>query len=119
AQLAAQAAADARRTGVGPHDFRPVLRGIMPLVSGADLAICHLGTPLAPVGGPYFYYPTFSAPPQLAGALADAGYDTCSTAGNHTLDQGAAGVRRTLDGLDAADVKHTGSARSPNEAATP
>src|SRR5262249_53933595 len=52
-------------------------------------------------------------------ALADAGYDTCSTAGNHTLDQGAAGVRRTLDGLDAAGVKHTGSARSPNEAATP
>src|SRR5262249_61034165 len=76
AQLAAQAAADARRTGVGPYDFRPVLRGIMPLLSGADLAIGQQGTPLAPVGGQYFYYPTFSAPPQLAGALAAADYDT-------------------------------------------
>lgn len=118
-ELATQAATDAASTGATPYDFRPMLAGIKPLVAGADLAICHLETPLAPAGGPFSYYPTFSVPPQLAGALADTGYDTCSTASNHTLDRGTAGVTRTLADLDAAGIRHTGSARSAAEAATP
>ena len=119
ADLATQAAADARLTGAGSYDFRPMLAGVKPVVAAADLAICHLETPLAPAGGPFSYYPSFSVPPQVAVAIKATGYDTCSTASNHTLDQGTAGVRRTLDDLDAAGVRHTGSARSAAEAATP
>ena len=118
-QLTAQAAADAGQTGALPYDYAPMLAGIKRLVSGADLAICHLETPLAPDGGPYSYFPAFSVPRQVATALAETGYDTCSTASNHTLDRGADGVRRTLEALDAAGVRHTGSARSAAEAATP
>jgi poly-gamma-glutamate capsule biosynthesis protein CapA/YwtB (metallophosphatase superfamily) len=51
--------------------------------------------------------------------LKAAGYDSCTTASNHTLDQGYAGVKRTLDELDAAGLGHTGSARSAAEAARP
>jgi poly-gamma-glutamate synthesis protein (capsule biosynthesis protein) len=118
AELAAQAAADARGTGAA-YDFHLMLAAVKPVVSAADLAICHLETPLAPAGGPFAYYPAFSVPPQVAAAVRDTGYDTCSTASNHTLDQGAAGVRRTLDDLDAVGVRHTGSARSAAEAAIP
>ncbi len=89
------------------------------LISGADLGICHLETPLAPEGGPYSGYPSFSAPPEIADALKDTGYDTCSTSSNHTLDQDTDGIKRTLDKLDATGIKHTGSARSAKEAATP
>ncbi|NBH02082.1 CapA family protein [Amycolatopsis sp. SID8362] len=113
--LTEQAEAD----GGGKIDYRPLLAGIKPLISGADLGICHLETPLAPEGGPYSGYPSFSAPPEIADALKDTGYDTCSTSSNHTIDQGAAGVSRTLDKLDAIGVKHTGSARSASEAAKP
>lgn len=109
----------AESDGGGKIDYRPLLAGVKPLVSGADLAICHLETPLAPEGGPYHGYPSFSAPPEIVDALRDTGYDTCSTASNHTLDQGASGVTRTLDKLDAAGVRHTGSARSAKEAGTP
>jgi hypothetical protein len=109
----------AKADGGGKFDYRPLLAGIKPLISGADLGICHLETPLAPEGGPYSGYPSFSAPPEVAGALKDTGYDTCSTSSNHTIDQGAAGVERTLDKLDDAGIKHTGSARSAKEAATP
>jgi poly-gamma-glutamate capsule biosynthesis protein CapA/YwtB (metallophosphatase superfamily) len=35
------------------------------------------------------------------------------------LDRGPAGVRSTLDALDAAGIRHTGSARSAEEARTP
>jgi poly-gamma-glutamate capsule biosynthesis protein CapA/YwtB (metallophosphatase superfamily) len=113
--LTEQAEAD----GDGKIDYRPLLAGVKPLISGADLGICHLETPLAPAGGPYSGYPSFSAPPEIADALKDTGYDTCSTSSNHTIDQGADGVTRTLDKLDAIGIKHTGSARSSKEAATP
>ena len=52
-------------------------------------------------------------------ALKGIGYKSCTTASNHTIDQGTAGVTRTLDELDAAGLAHTGSARSAAEAATP
>ncbi len=115
--VAAAAAGHARRAGRPGYDFRPLLREAEPVIRGADLAICHLEVPLAPPGGPYRYYPMFSVPPQVADALKEAGYDTCSTASNHALDQGAAGVLRTLDTLDRAGLRHTGTARSAAEAA--
>jgi poly-gamma-glutamate capsule biosynthesis protein CapA/YwtB (metallophosphatase superfamily) len=113
--LTEQAVAD----GGGKRDYAAMLAGVKPVIEQADLAICHLETPIAPAGGPFKGYPLFSVPPEIATALAGIGYDTCSTASNHTLDQGAAGVTTTLDTLDAAGLKHTGSARSAKEAATP
>ncbi|ANN19966.1 poly-gamma-glutamate biosynthesis protein [Amycolatopsis orientalis] len=109
----------AKQDGNGEIDYRPLLAGVKPLISGADLGICHLETPLAPKGGPYSGYPSFSAPPEIVDALKDTGYDTCSTASNHTIDQGAEGAGRTLGKLDEAGIKHTGSARSAEEAKKP
>lgn len=114
--LTAQALAD---SATGEPDFGPLLAGVAPAVSAADLALCHLEVPLAEPDGPFAGYPSFDAPPQVVDALAEAGYDSCTTASNHTLDQGAGGVFRTLDALDAAGLEHTGSARSASEAATP
>ncbi len=105
---------------VGPSmDFRPILASMRPVTSRADLAICHLETPLAPSGGPYRGYPVFSVPPQIAAALSWVGYDGCTTASNHTLDAGEAGVRRTLTVLDRAGIAHSGSARSSSESDHP
>jgi poly-gamma-glutamate synthesis protein (capsule biosynthesis protein) len=111
-----QAAADAAAAGGAGFDFRPLLAGVAPVVAGADLALCHMETPIAPAGGPYASYPSFSVPPEIAPALAATGYDACSTASNHTYDRGAAGVDRTLAALDAAGIRHTGSARTAAEA---
>ena len=114
-----QARADAASAGSpGGHDFRPMLAGIRPVVSGADVAVCHMETPVAPPGGPFSSYPSFSVPPEIAPALAATGYDACTTASNHTYDRGADGVKRTLDALDAAGIRHAGSARTPQEAGT-
>ncbi|MER5357794.1 CapA family protein [Streptomyces sp. NPDC002785] len=100
-------------------DFRPLLAGVKPVISKADLAICHFEPVAGKPQGPFQGFPNFVVPPQITTAIKDVGYDTCSTASNHTLDHGAAGVRRTLDALDGAGVKHTGSARSSAEAAKP
>ncbi|APU39738.1 MULTISPECIES: CapA family protein [unclassified Streptomyces] len=103
----------------GEYDFRKILAGVKPLVSAADLAICHHEIPYGRPGGPYTGYPTFKAPHQLADALRDTGYDACSTASNHTLDDGYEGLARTLEHLDRVGIPHVGSARSAEEAKAP
>jgi poly-gamma-glutamate capsule biosynthesis protein CapA/YwtB (metallophosphatase superfamily) len=112
----AAAAGAARGTD---YDFSGVFADVAPVIGGADLAICHLETPLAPPAGPFEGYPTFAVQPQIVDALASAGYDTCSTASNHSLDAGFAGLVRTLDTLDARGVGHTGTFRTEPDSQTP
>jgi poly-gamma-glutamate synthesis protein (capsule biosynthesis protein) len=110
-----RANADAGGTG---YDFLPMFEGVKSLVSGADLAICHMETVYGS-DGDHTGNSAFKIPPQVADGLAATGYDACSTASNHSLDDGAAGVRRTLDALDLAGVRHAGSARTEQEAYVP
>ncbi|MFD3519455.1 CapA family protein [Streptomyces sp. NPDC058653] len=108
---------------VGPDvpdpDFHKMMAGVKPVISKADLAICHFEPVVGGPKGPFRGFPDFLVPPQITTAIKDTGYDTCSTASNHTLDDGPGGVARTLDALDAAGLKHTGSARNAAEAAKP
>ncbi|MGW8063647.1 CapA family protein [Streptomyces ziwulingensis] len=117
-ELVEQAAKDAEESGEGEAglDFGPLLAGVEPVVSEADLAICHMETPVGKPEGPFEGYPEFLVPPQILTALKDVGYDTCSTASNHTFDHGMTGVRNTLDAMDEVGLGHTGSARTPEEA---
>jgi poly-gamma-glutamate capsule biosynthesis protein CapA/YwtB (metallophosphatase superfamily) len=103
----------------GSYDFSGVFARIAPLIGAADLAICHLETPVAPAGGPYRGYPSFAVQPEIVGALAGAGYDLCSTASNHSLDDGTDGLVRTLDVLEAAGIGHTGTYRTEAESTEP
>ncbi|MEL4505071.1 CapA family protein [Luteococcus sp. H138] len=112
-------AARAGQQGPDAMDFAPTLAAMRPLVAAADLAICHNEVPVAKAGGPYHSYPAFSAPPQTLRAVKDLGYDLCTTASNHSLDQGFEGLRTTLDQMDAVGLKHVGTARSQQEADTP
>jgi poly-gamma-glutamate capsule biosynthesis protein CapA/YwtB (metallophosphatase superfamily) len=109
----------ATKDGGGSRDYSEMFSGVRSVVEAADLAICHLEVPLANGDGPFSGFPTFSAPPEVATALAGVGYDTCSTASNHTFDQGFDGARTTLDVLDKEGIKHTGSARSEKASKRP
>ncbi len=108
-----------RQDGGGSMDFFPMLSAQQPYIDSADIGICHLETPLAPAGGPFSGYPSFSVPPQVLPALVQLGYDACSTASNHTFDQGTDGIDRTLDELDAAGLLHDGSYRTEADSRRP
>jgi len=110
---------DAQRRGHGGYDFAPLLAGMKPVIASADLAICHEEVPLARPGGPYRNFPLFAAPPHVVRAISATGYDVCTTASNHAVDQGFAGLKRTLDELDRAKIPHVGTARSKSEAQRP
>ncbi|MFD4460469.1 CapA family protein [Nocardia sp. NPDC058480] len=81
-----------------------------------DMAVANLETPVAPsrvVGAPP--KSILSAPPlntsrEMLDVFGRFGF--FSTANNHSLDQGPAGVRETIDVLDEADFGHVGTART-------
>ena len=100
---------DAAARGESGLDFAPMFADVAPLVAGADLGICHLETPVSPPGGPFQNYPLFAAPPTVLDGLVATGYDACTTASNHSVDQGVEGLLRTLGALDARDLAHTGT----------
>jgi poly-gamma-glutamate synthesis protein (capsule biosynthesis protein) len=92
------------------YDFRPMFTEIRELVSGADLAVCHLELPVIPDG--QGMEPRYATPPQVVDALADAGFDRCSTASNHALDRGAKGSDATLAALARVGMTQAGTASS-------
>lgn len=110
--------ADARTPG-GGYDFGPLLAPMDPWVQGADLALCHLEVPVAPEGTPPSGYPLFGSPAEIASSLRAQGWDGCSTASNHSVDRGFAGITATLDAMDAAGLGHVGTARSALEQSQP
>jgi poly-gamma-glutamate capsule biosynthesis protein CapA/YwtB (metallophosphatase superfamily) len=93
--------------GHGNYDFFPMLHRIAPYVRSADLAICHIETPMS--SRPPQSYPVFNTPTQLARAIHKAGWRICDTASNHSLDMGQYGIEQTGRALDRARVLHTGS----------
>lgn len=113
AQAARNGAASAKR-----FDFDPMLAPMKPIISGADVAICHMETPVAPDQNRLSGYPAFGGPVELVDAAKNAGYDGCSNGSNHSLDRGQEGIAATLDRFDQDGLHHAGTARSAQEAAT-
>lgn len=106
---------DVSRDAAGNTHFTNLMAGIKPFLEGADLAICHQEIAFAPDGAPYQGFPNFAMPTGWAQDMKDLGYDGCSTASNHTTDQGIEGVYQTLNVLEKAGMGATGSRRSAEE----
>lgn len=99
----------AARTADSSYDYTPCFRFVEDYIKSADLAIVNLEVTLA--GPPYTGYPQFSSPRQLAEAAQQAGFDIMTTANNHCLDRGRAGLERTLRVLDTLGIPHLGTYR--------
>lgn len=84
---------------------------IRPFLQAADVAYTNFdGAMLA--GSPYTGYPAFNYNPQLAPALKNAGIGLVSTANNHILDRGSAGLDATLEVLQQAGIMQHGTVPS-------
>lgn len=102
-----QAQLDAARTSDGLYDYSECFSEIAPFIQGADYAVVNLETPIGDRN--YSGYPCFNAPASFAKALKDAGFSLMLTANNHTLDRHDAGLRATIDHLDALGISHIGT----------
>ena len=96
----------------GAYDFTPIFTDVKPIFDNSDYVVTNLETPLA---GKLLRYSernySFNTPDEMATALKAVGVDMVTTANNHVLDRGIAGLERTLDVLDAAGMSHIGSYR--------
>ncbi len=88
--------------------FLSIYNEMVPLFMNDDLTIGNLETPVSdnimPEG-----YPTFNAPVSFVSALKESGVDLVSTANNHSIDQGGAGITDTIDALNNAGVMFSGT----------
>jgi len=104
--------------GGGRHyNFAPLFARISPYLRRADVALCHAETPMTPA--PPSSYPILNTPPELATAIHQTGWRACSTASNHSLDQGQRGIDDTIRALNRAKVLHTGTYASAAARRTP
>ena len=97
-------------------DFSPMFKRVAPIISGADLAICHLETPLSTDNSVLEYYPTFQVPYELADAIKFAGDEGWSIASNHLLDNGIKGLEATIGHLESSGIKANGGSTKPGDA---
>jgi poly-gamma-glutamate synthesis protein (capsule biosynthesis protein) len=98
-------------TGSDGWDFRPMFDEVRPILSAADLAICHLESPVSSTDTNLSGYPVFNAPRAFVEAAVDAGYDGCSTASNHAFDRGGDGVRSTVEVFEQLGISQAGMAK--------
>lgn len=101
------------------YDYRPMFSEVTPLLESADLAVCHVETPISDDNINLSGYPIFNAPREMAQGLKASGYDACSTASNHSYDKGVRGVEATLNVMEEAGLPQTGMARTAEERALP
>src|SRR5699024_6799681 len=94
------------------YDFVPMFRDVRKDISAADLALCHMETPLSPDDTDLTRSGVlvFNSPHELATAAAKVGYDGCDFASNHTWDRGRQGVADTRKVLTENDLGYAGPA---------
>jgi len=81
----------------GDYVFNSLYRNIIQDVKTADVAIVNQEVPVAAPELEISNYPRFNAPSTIVDALFDTGFDVMTMATNHTLDQGAQGLKISLN----------------------
>lgn len=96
------------------------LAGIADVTRAADVTIGHLEVPHTRRGTEMIGdVPAPGADPDHLAALARAGFDAVSMAGNHIADCGAAGIADTRAELDRLGIVHTGAGTTLVQAKRP
>ena len=99
----------------GTYDFMHNFQDVKKYFDGYDLVLGNLESTFGGTGRSYSSYPCFNTPDAFLDAVKDAGFDILTTANNHCMDTGKAGLIRTLDKLDEAGIAHMGTYRSAED----
>jgi poly-gamma-glutamate synthesis protein (capsule biosynthesis protein) len=108
-------------------DFRHAFLELGPFLSGADITVGSLDSPLSDAGRPLGCVHTYNllAPPQSVEGLSFAGFDVLTVATNHAKDCGSAGgacdeaLLDTVANLRAAGIAPVGAGNNLQEARSP
>lgn len=99
----------------GTYDFMHNFQDMKKYFEGRDIVLGNLELTFGGPDRPYASFPCFNTPDSFLDAVKDAGFNLLTTANNHSMDTGKAGVIRTLDKLDEYGIAHFGTNRSQEE----
>lgn len=102
-------------------DIAALLEPIRPYLEASDLASVNLETVLAgrDAGNAPPKMVVFFSPPELADALAQAGFDYVTLGNNHSYDYLEAGIANTVAALDRVGLQWSGAGMGEEEALRP
>lgn len=102
------------------QDYDVVFGQIRQVFESSDIVIGNLETPIAGRNARYAFEETrFNAPDEFLEGVARAGVGFVSTANNHCMDRGVAGVDATIKKLDALGIGHTGTYLTKEDSVKP
>lgn len=94
----------------GSYDFRDVLKEVKGCFSESDCVIGNLETVFGGKSKGYNVRPLgYNSPDSFMACLKKAGFTGFSTANNHCMDEGLAGLDRTIRLLDKLGMQHAGT----------
>ncbi len=97
------------RVSADSFDFNPVFSEIKKYLDQSDFLFGNLETVTAGEKAGYSGYPFFNTPDAFIRSLQYAGFDLLSTANNHAIDRGEAGIRRTIQQLNLNHLNYNGT----------
>ncbi len=97
------------RISADSFNFNPVFIRVKQYLDQPDFLFGNLETVTAGQKVGYSGYPFFNTPDDFITSLKFAGFDLLSTANNHALDRGEAGVRRTIEQLKLNRIGYNGT----------
>ncbi len=101
----------------GSYRFDDIYDPIRAQLSGADLMLGNLETPIAGAENEgYTGRPRFNAPDEYLSAVKNAGFNVLTNANNHLLDRGVEGALTTVQKIRDMGFLHTGAFLSPEDA---
>lgn len=97
------------RVKADSFDFDPVFSTIKKYLTQSDFLFGNLETVTAGRSKGYSGYPLFNTPDAFITSLKNAGFDLLTTANNHAIDRGEAGIRRTIEQLKLNHIDYNGT----------
>lgn len=100
----------------GGFNFRPAFSAVKTVLQKPDMLTANQESVLGGVKLGLSSYPMFNSPQEVGTAVKNAGIDICSTANNHALDKGEAGIVSELKFMNRIGMKHIGTYMTPADA---
>lgn len=100
----------------GTYDFSHIFTYSEDIISSCDYFVANLETTLGGTDGrSYTGFPRFNSPDSIIDALKGAGVDCLLTANNHSYDTNGAGVIRTVEKIEEANLDYTGTRKTVDD----
>ncbi|TFJ91251.1 CapA family protein [Lentibacillus salicampi] len=103
------------KTSKDGYDFTQPMAPAKKLLSGGDISVVNLESPVAGEELGLQSFPKFNNPVELAENLKKFGTDLVTNSNNHTMDLGVEGALKSIENLEKTGLMYVGSHKSKKD----